>query len=120
MTAIITNAKSMTDTLWRERQPGFGVSLLATAADANGRTLRFVVDYTVKGGHPVDVERMLNKPAARIGIEVIQVECEQNLREGVEDDAAESAWRQQSSLLQPTPLTTLGSSVWLIAGTAYV
>lgn len=88
VTANVTDAQLMMETLWRERQPGSGVSMLVTAAEVEGRTLRFVVDYTVKGGHPADVERMLNKTAARIGTEVIEIECEQKLREEVEDDAA--------------------------------
>lgn len=88
VTANVIDAQLMMETLWKERHPGSGVSMLVTAAETNGRTLRFVVEYTVKGGHPVDVERMLNKTAARIGTEVVEVECEQMSREIVEEDEA--------------------------------
>lgn len=84
------DAAEMRDLLWKERPkfndgPEQGMKIPGISAE--GDTLKFAVDYTVRGGVPQDIERMMDKTAKRIGngLAVLDLECIEKSREVLPD-----------------------------------
>jgi len=88
VTAVVSDrADDLLALLWQQRNPATDVSMkVAAGSVVNATTLRFVIDYTVKGGYPADVVRMLEKTARGLNISVLEVDCDEQSREPAESD----------------------------------
>lgn len=91
-----SDAAELGAVLWQTRRkrgdgPEDGMKVVTYAAEGN--VLKLVIDYTVKGGNPQDIWReegsgrpgMLNRVAARLGVQVLDIECDERSRVPVDD-----------------------------------
>ena len=79
-------AQPLGDLIWGERHPGTHKAMTVTWWVAERNILQLAIDYTVIGGAPSDVKRMLDKGAKHLGVGVLDVSCDTLLREPLQDD----------------------------------
>ena len=69
--------------LWELLQPGRGGSFVVTNGDVTDGVVRLLIEYTVRGGHPSDIRRKLGRIILGPDCELLESECEVELRETV-------------------------------------
>ena len=77
------NPEGTLQVLWEQLQPGRGGNFVVTHGDVADGVIRLLIEYTVRGGHPSDIRRKLGRIMMGPDCELLESECEVELRETV-------------------------------------